>query len=90
VLVSKYHQEQLRDLLEHLREGFGLLDSGEIDEFELDELVHRYKQAAKQLWLFCGSSDGERLQAVSALASMRARGEERDWWAESSRRRNQT
>jgi len=87
--VAAYHQEQLRALLEHVREAFDRLDAGEIDEFELDNLIHRYKRATKQLWLFCESSGGQRL-AASALTSMRDRGEERDWWAESARRRDDT
>lgn len=89
-VVAAYHQEQLRTLLEHVREGFDQLDAGEIDEFELDDLIHRYKKAAKQLWLFCGSSEDHRRQAAAALAFMRDRGEERDWWAESAPRRDRT
>ncbi|HUF32985.1 MAG TPA: hypothetical protein VMN58_07240 [Acidimicrobiales bacterium] len=89
-IVGAYHQEQLRVLLEHVREGFDLLDAGEIDEFELDDLIHRYKRAAGQLWTFCGSSGGQWLQAATALAHMRDRGEERDWWAESAGRRDDT
>jgi len=38
-LIATYHQRELRDLLEHVREGFARLDAGEIDEFELDDLV---------------------------------------------------
>ncbi|HSP29485.1 MAG TPA: hypothetical protein VLN74_13115 [Ilumatobacteraceae bacterium] len=87
--VTSYHQEQLRVLLEHVREGFAKLDAGEIDEFELDNLIHRYKRAAKQLWMFCGSTGSQELQAAAALAHMRVRGEERDWWGESARRGDQ-
>lgn len=89
-VVAAYYQEQLRALLEHVRQGFDLLDAGEIDEFELDDVVHRYKRAAKQLWMFCGSSGGQWLHAAAALDYMRDRGEERDWWAESAGRRDQT
>ena len=32
-LIGAYHQEQLRALLEHVRDGFARLDAGEIDEF---------------------------------------------------------
>jgi hypothetical protein len=85
--VAAYHQEQLRALLEHVREAFSELDAGDIDEFELDDLIHRYKRAAKHLWIFCESSGGQSLHAAAALTSMRERGEERDWWAESARRR---
>lgn len=88
--VGAYHQEQLRALLEHVRDGFAQLDAGEIDEFELDDLIHRYKRAAGQLWSFCGTSGGQWLQAASALAYMRDRGEEHGWWVESAGRRDQT
>jgi hypothetical protein len=87
--VEAYHQEQLRALLEHVREAFDQLDAGEIDEFELDDFIHRYKRAAKHLWIFCESSGGQRLHAAAALTDMRDRGDERDWWAESARRRDE-
>ncbi len=84
-IVGAYHQEHLRSLLEHVRVGFIKLDAGEVDEFELDDLIHRYKGAAKQLWLFCGSTGSHVLHAAAAIAQMRNGGEERDWWAESAR-----
>ncbi len=87
-IVGAYHQEQLRRLLEHVRAGFDQLDAGGIDEFELDDLIHRYKRAAKHLWVFCESSGGQFLPTAAALQSIRDRGEERDWWAESERRRD--
>jgi hypothetical protein len=31
-------------LLDRVRDGFARLDAGEIDVFEMDELIHRYKQ----------------------------------------------
>ena len=33
-------------------------DRGEIDEFDLDDLIHRYKRAAADLWKFCGQVGG--------------------------------
>jgi hypothetical protein len=84
-MVDAYHQEQLRALLEHVREGFDRLDAGGINEFELDDLIHRYKRAARQLWAFCGQSGGQWVSAANALTYMRERGEERDWWAASAR-----
>lgn len=53
-IIAAYHQEQLRALLEHVREALTKLDAGELDEFEVDDLIHRYNRAAKQLWMFCG------------------------------------
>lgn len=84
--VGAYHQEQLRGLLERVREGFERLDAGDLDEFELDDLIHHYKQAAKRLWVFCEAGGGNWTGTAAALADMRARGVERDWWAESARR----
>lgn len=102
--MAAYHLEQLRALLEHVREGFVRLDAGEIDEFELDDLVYRYKRAAKHLarrcrrpgraqpaavWVFCEPSGSRSLQTATALAFMRGRAVERDWWAESASPRDQ-
>jgi len=82
--VSSYHQQELGTLLEHVRVGFHRLDAGEIDAFELDGLIHRYKRAAAKLWSFCGSSGSQWEQAAGALARMRESGETRDWWAEAA------
>lgn len=56
------------------------MDAGEIDVFELDDLIHRYKKCAAKLWSFCGSSGGQWLQAARNLAYLREQGDEPDWW----------
>ena|SRR5215207_10354256 len=86
-LIAAYHQTELRTLLEHVRTGFEELDAGTIDEFELDHLIHHYKRSAAELWKFCGSSGGQRLQASNALAYRRAQGDEPDWWTIGAPRR---
>jgi PAS domain-containing protein len=83
-LIGAYHRQQLRALLEHVRDGFAQLDAGEIDEFDLDEVIHRYKRAATQLWKFCGNTGGQWLQAANMLSYLRDQGEEPDWWASSA------
>ncbi len=88
-LIGAYHQEQLRALLEHVRAGFVRLDAGEIDEFELDNLIHHYKRSAAKLWTFCGSSGGQALQAARMLECLRERREEPDWWEAGAPRRSQ-
>jgi hypothetical protein len=45
-LIAAYHQAQLRTLLERVRAGFAQLDAGEIDEFDLDDLIYHYKRSA--------------------------------------------
>ena len=78
--IDAYHQSQLRTLLEHVRAGFNQLDAGEIDEFDLDDVIHHYKRSAAELWRFCGSSGGQWQQAARALTYLREHGEEPDWW----------
>jgi hypothetical protein len=85
--IATYHQQELRGLLEHVREGFARLDAGEIDEFELDDLIHRYKRSANELWKFCGSSGGRWEHAASALAYLRDQSDEPDWWEQGAARR---
>ena len=83
--IGRYHQEQLRLLLEHVRDGFAQLDDGEIDAFELDELIHRYKRSARELWKFCVLSGAG---AARTLQYLEEQGEELpDWWAAGDPRR---
>jgi hypothetical protein len=87
-LIGEYHDQQLRLLLERVREGFVKLDAGELDPFELDELIHRYKRSAQKLWSFCGSSGSGWETAAITIQSVRERGEEEpDWWAAGEPRR---
>jgi len=79
-IVVKYHEEQLLKLLEHVREGFRKLDAGEMDAFDLDELIHRYKRSTKELWKFCQISGIRAERSASALAWLRENDDEPDWW----------
>lgn len=75
--VGAYHEEELGKLFEHVRDGLAGYDAGEIDAFDLDDLIHHYKRAAQKLWSFCtGSAE----QVAGMLAWMREQGEETDWW----------
>jgi hypothetical protein len=79
-LIAAYHQSELRALLEHVRVGFAQLDAGEIDEFDLDALIHHYKRSAAELWKFCGSSGGQGQRAANTLRYLREHDDEPDWW----------
>lgn len=86
--IAAYHDEQLRLLLGHVREGFERMDAGEISPFELDELIHHYKKSAQALWSFCGSRGSDWDRAVRMLEFLRKEGEDPpDWWAAGERRR---
>jgi len=80
-MIGEYHEQQLRLLLDHVRDGFAKMDAGEIDPFDLDELIHHYKRSAQKLWSFCGSTGGSRERAALTLEWSREEGqEETDWW----------
>jgi len=80
--IGRYHEEQLLLLLEHVSDGFARLDAGEIDAFELDDLIHRYKRSARELWKFCGQTGSGVLSAARTLEYWSEQGDEpRDWWA---------
>ncbi len=79
-LVGNYHQAELTKLLEHVRAGFTEYDAGQIDAFELDEIIHQYKRATIELWKFCGAT-GSRVAAAARAIEWRTReGTAIDWW----------
>jgi hypothetical protein len=87
-LVGRYHEEQLRLLLERVRDGIARMDAGEIDAFDLDDLIHHYKRSTQKLWSFCGQSGSQWLTAARTLEYWREQGEpDPDWWAAGEPRR---
>ncbi len=80
-LIGRYYEEQLRALLERVREGFQRLDAGQIDPFDLDDLMHHYKRSAQKLWSFCNSGGSGGTHAARALEWNREHDEQdTDWW----------
>jgi hypothetical protein len=80
-LVVGYHEARLAELLERVREGFDRFDAGEIDAFDLDQLIHHYKRAARELWKFCGNLDGSSAHfSARTIEEIQGRGERIDWW----------
>jgi hypothetical protein len=83
-LVGEYHERELARLLEHVRDAFTRFDAGEIDAFELDDLIHRYKRSARELWKFCAN----RPESIAwAIEDARSRCEAINWWAAGEPRR---
>ena len=64
-MIGDYHELQLRLLLDHVRDGFAKMDAGEIDPFDLDDLIHHYKRSAAKLWTICRSSRGQLLRPLT-------------------------
>lgn len=87
-MIAAYHDEQLRLLLNHIRDGFAKFDADEIDVFDLDEIIGHYKRSAAKLENFCGSSGGQWIRAARNLTYFRDEGDEPDWWEAGTSRRD--
>jgi hypothetical protein len=86
-LVTSYHEAHLQKLLEHLRDGFRRYEEGALDAFQLDDVVHQYTGAARELWKFCGDLSGSSAASTArGLRAMREDAEEIDWWERGRRR----
>lgn len=85
--VGRYHELELAKLVEHVRAALVALDAGEIDVFEFDEIVHRYKKAAQKLWSFCTGGGNDIKRTARLLAHEQSEGEVRDWWELAAPRR---
>jgi hypothetical protein len=86
-LVGTYHEARLAELIEHLREALACYDAGELDAFELDDVIHHYKCAARELWKFCVGGGSHVLFAARTLEYWEAEGELPDWWEAGAPRR---
>jgi hypothetical protein len=63
-----------------VRDGFARYDAGEIDAFELDDLIHHYKRAARELWKFCAVSRSHVETTARVLEMWSADDDLPDWW----------
>ena len=52
-LVATYHEAELAGLVEHVAEAIERYRAGELDVHDVDEVIHRYHKAARDLWKFC-------------------------------------
>jgi hypothetical protein len=86
--VAAYHEAELAKLIGRVRDGLARYDAGEIDAFELDDLIHHYKRATQKLWSFCTGSGGHVAMAARTLEWLRGQGESPDWWEEAKPRRS--
>jgi hypothetical protein len=85
--VGAYHETELGRLIEQVRKGLERYDAGEIDAFELDELIHHYKRATQKLWTFCTGGGAHVYSTARTLEWLRERDELPDWWAQATPRR---
>jgi hypothetical protein len=79
--VAAYHEVQLGELVRRVRLAVEGFQAGELDAFEVDELIFQYSRAAKELWKFCN------LGNIEISARMVRDDPPGDWWERGARRR---
>lgn len=73
--VAVYHEAELTRLVDRVGEAIDGFRSGQLDAFEVDQVLLQYSRAAKELWKFCN------LGSVELTASLITRdGPPIDWW----------
>jgi hypothetical protein len=87
--VATYHEACLQDLVEHVGRALDSYRAGEIDAFGMDESIHQYHRAAKELWKFCwASGSATQLEFVAEMVDRQAlEGRATDWWHCGTRQR---
>lgn len=87
--VSAYYETELAKLIEQLEEAIARYRAGEIDVHNMDDVIHRYSKAARELWKFCWSRGGGThvLFVARTLDLWADEAEEVDWWEEAETRR---
>jgi hypothetical protein len=80
--VAAYHEARLADLIEYVAAAIDRYRAGEIDAYAVDETIHRYHQAARELWKFCWSGgSGAHIEIIAHLLDrMATDGETINWW----------
>ena len=63
--VASYHQARLGELIEHIASAIDLYRAGEVDVYTVDETIHHYHRAARELWKFCWSGGGTHIETVA-------------------------
>ena len=80
--VATYHEAQLAELIEHITAALDRYRTGEIDAYTVDETIHHYHRAARELWKFCWSGGGgTHTELIAHLLDQMATDDETiNWW----------
>jgi hypothetical protein len=80
--VAAYHEARLDELIEYVTAAIDRYRADEIDVYTVDETIHHYQRAARELWKFCWSSGGgTHIELVAhVLDQMATDGETINWW----------
>jgi hypothetical protein len=87
--VSAYYEAELAKLVEHVDDAVRRYRAGEIVVLDVDDVIHRYSKAARELWKFCWSrgSGSHMVFVARALEVWAAEADELDWWEEAEKPR---
>jgi len=80
-VIADYHRAQLGGLVARVGEAIDQYRAGELDAFDVDQVLFQYSRAAKELWKFCNS-----VQVEIAAALIRDQPPS-DWWEHGAPRR---
>jgi len=73
-LVASYHEAQQADLVARVGEAIDRYRAGELNAFDVDQVLFQYSRAAKELWKFCN------LASVDVAAAMIPDDPAINWW----------
>jgi hypothetical protein len=87
--VSAYYDAELAGLVERVEQAIARYRAGEMDIHDVDEAIHHYSKAARELWRFCWSQGGgsHPIFVARTLELWTAEADDVDWWEEAERRR---
>lgn len=79
-LVAGYHEARLNELVAHVADAVERHRAGELDAFEVDEVLHHYQRAARRLRTFCDQSGAQVELTAYAIRRMAEDDVTIDWW----------
>lgn len=79
--VAAYHESELANLVSRVGDAIDGFRAGQLDAFDVDQVLHQYSRSAKELWKFCN------LGSVEFSASLIRDGSSFDWWERGAHRR---
>lgn len=51
--MAAYHEARLAELVAHVADAIDSFRRGELDAFDVDQVLFQYSRAAKELWKSC-------------------------------------
>jgi hypothetical protein len=87
--VSAYHQACLDELVRYVASAIDGWRAGSLDAHDVDEVLHRYQRAARELWKFCwGTGGGGHVELIAShIRHMAEDDQVIDWWERGTPRR---